>query len=99
MQNRVHWGPCRRMSASRCVSNQTSVLNDQTFSHGFLASIPDPCEGVKCGAFAICVGGDCQCEDGYIGDPEEGCQLPGLFAYNDLPDLSVLLLMKAFMSY
>ena len=40
----------------------------------------DKCANVTCGANAACDTGtgDCECNDGYVGDPVAGCTLPGL---------------------
>lgn len=33
----------------------------------------DPCEGVTCGANASCEDGQCICDAGFAGDPDQGC--------------------------
>jgi hypothetical protein len=35
-----------------------------------------PCAEVTCGDHATCEDGQCQCDDGYEGDPDQGCELP-----------------------
>ncbi len=35
-----------------------------------------PCDGVSCGNNAQCIDGDCVCDDGYVGDPDDRCFTP-----------------------
>jgi len=35
---------------------------------------PGPCDGVTCGANAYCENGTCSCEQGFEGDPKQGCE-------------------------
>ena len=51
-----------------------SCACDQGYHPEGLQCLPDdPCEGVNCGANAFCDLGLCHCDDGYEGNPYDGC--------------------------
>ncbi|KAL5968807.1 Papilin [Taenia solium] len=69
--------PTAQMDSVSANGATRAIHKSNAVHHMFFHIDEDPCRGFRCGYYAHCSDGRCECDEGYSGDPYRECQWTG----------------------